>query len=222
LKKLLISGLAILLGAGSVPAQATVLVGSVTGGSVLGLGSFTKLDTTNPFTVGQDNFNTNDLYAFDEVQNFVLTDALIANLGLTNIAAGTRVNSHFVFFDPLPNATVQGAITFDTPVLAAITQRSTLIASNYLGATGVSYLDPGSVGLEPGIDFVTLGNPDANTLRINFLTTDSPGDHFRVITLAGPGAVPEPTTWALMLAGVGMIGGVLRRRPRQAARTIAG
>lgn len=218
MQKLFLSGLSVLLLAtSSIPASATVLSGVVDGGTVKGVGSFVNLTGAAPFTVGQDNFNTNNLYAFDEAQGFVLTDALIANFGLTNIAAGTRVNSHLVFFDPLARETLQGTITFDTPVLAAITLRPQLIASNYLGAAGVTYLDPGSVGLEPGIDFIKLGSPDANSLRLQFLSTDAPGDHFRVITLASA-PVPEPATWAMMIAGVAAIGCAMRRRTKAALR----
>jgi PEP-CTERM motif len=31
----------------------------------------------------------------------------------------------------------------------------------------------------------------------------------------GPGAVPEPATWAMMIGGFGMIGGALRYRRRR-------
>lgn len=34
-------------------------------------------------------------------------------------------------------------------------------------------------------------------------------------TIASPGAVPEPATWAMMLLGLGFVGGVLRTRRRQ-------
>jgi hypothetical protein len=34
-------------------------------------------------------------------------------------------------------------------------------------------------------------------------------------TIAAPGAVPEPATWAMMLLGLGFVGGVLRTRRRQ-------
>lgn len=34
-------------------------------------------------------------------------------------------------------------------------------------------------------------------------------------TIATPGAVPEPATWAMMLLGLGFVGGVLRTRRRQ-------
>lgn len=202
---------ALLLGA--TPAAAAIVSGVVTDGTVLGSGTFVKLDPALAFSVGQNNFNTNNLYALDEAQSFTLTSDQIANLGLTSIAAGTKVNSHYVFFDPLATQTLRGTLTFDTPVIAAITLRPALIASNYLGAAGVTYLYPGSVGLEQGTDFLTLGNPGANNLRINFLSSDSPGDHFRVITLAPAAAgVPEPATWLTMIMGFGLLGQVLRRR----------
>nr|WP_295113528.1 PEPxxWA-CTERM sorting domain-containing protein [uncultured Caulobacter sp.] len=34
----------------------------------------------------------------------------------------------------------------------------------------------------------------------------------RIGTTNTPGAVPEPATWAMMLAGFGLLGGELRRR----------
>lgn len=33
-----------------------------------------------------------------------------------------------------------------------------------------------------------------------------------LVTIVVPGAVPEPATWAMMIVGFGMVGGVLRRR----------
>jgi len=35
--------------------------------------------------------------------------------------------------------------------------------------------------------------------------------------VTAPGAVPEPATWALMIAGFGLVGAALRRRPVLAA-----
>jgi hypothetical protein len=192
-------------------ASAKIISGSITGGTVLGRGTFVQLNPgAGAFTVGKDNFNTNNFYAFDERQNVVLTQVLAATFGVKNIAIGTRINSHFVFFDPLATQTLQGNIAFDTPVLSAITLRPALIASNYLGAAGVTYLTPGSVGLEPGIDFVALGSPGPDGLRVNFFSADTPGDHFRVITLAD--AVPEPASWAMMVAGFVGVGNVARKR----------
>jgi hypothetical protein len=204
----------------SIPAHGAVISGNLNGGSVNGIGSFVKLDPIAiGFSVGNDNFNTKNLYAFDERQGATLTAALAANLGITNIPVGTRINSHFLFFDPLARETLQGNVIFDTPVIAAITLRPQLIGSNYLGNANVTYVTPASFGLEPGTDFVTLSSPNANSIRINFLTADSPGDHFRIITAAPVAAVPEPATWALVILGFGLIGGAIRQRNRQNSKS---
>jgi hypothetical protein len=44
--------------------------------------------------------------------------------------------------------------------------------------------------------------------------TSATGSNGFAYQVASAGAVPEPTTWALMLAGFGMVGHALRRRPR--------
>ena len=44
-----------------------------------------------------------------------------------------------------------------------------------------------------------------------------PGTNFARFTLASAGAVPEPATWAMMIAGFGMIGAARRRRVRATA-----
>lgn len=62
-----------------------------------------------------------------------------------------------------------------------------------------------------------------NYLLINWLSTGEWNDiypafgNFGYIVEYGPavtGAVPEPATWAMMLAGFGIVGGALRRRRR--------
>jgi len=47
-----------------------------------------------------------------------------------------------------------------------------------------------------------------NTLRIERWTASDPGDNIRVIT-AG---IPEPASWAMPIAGFGMVGFAARRR----------
>ena len=200
-------------------AQATVVSGALTGGSAFAHGgTFVKLDpAAHPFTVGSDNFNTNNLYAFDEVQNFTLKHDLVANLGQTLIKAGTVISSQVVFFDPLlKKTTAKGTVKFSSDVLAVISTQSALIASNYLGIPSVTYLDPLSVGLEPGIDFLKIGAPHPTDLKIVTLNSDSPGDMVRVITLGT--AVPEPATWASLALGFGLLGGVVRWRGRPTLR----
>lgn len=51
--------------------------------------------------------------------------------------------------------------------------------------------------------------------RIELTTIDVAGLGYDDFTFdVGAGAVPEPTTWAMMLAGFGAIGGMLRRRKK--------
>lgn len=198
------------------PACASVIGGAVTGGSAFTAGG-TFIQLTVPWgslstpanTVGNNNFNKPNLYAFDEKQDFTLTSSLATNVGLSSILAGTTVDSQFVFFDPGPSENLIGHVDFSSKVLAIITSDGHLIASNYLGAPGITYSDPADVGLEAG-DLVTIdsSNPD----QIDWNTTASdPGDAVRVIT-AAPTSTPEPSSLLLVaMAVLGLSVGVKRK-----------
>src|SRR5215471_2175205 len=93
----------------SVSAQATIVSGTVTGGSALAAGgNFVKLTVplSNPFgppnSVGNDNFQSPNLFGFDEDQNILLLAPLMVDVGSNPIPAGTTVASHYIFFDPGP------------------------------------------------------------------------------------------------------------------------
>jgi hypothetical protein len=91
----------------------------------------------------------------------------------------------------------------------------------------VDYITNGVAGTEnivPGTTFPNAANgnqvsPGTNGL---FMVSGSPGTTFTSISLASSQnsfeidnlaiAVPEPATWAMMLLGLGAVGGVLRRR----------
>ena len=97
--------------------------------------------------------------------------------------------------------------------------------------------DSGVVSLN-GIQGASTGNPGYRSLTrftftsgfvlglntLNFTVTDTGGQPSGVLVsgLTGSaGAVPEPATWGLMLAGFGMIGVGLRSRRRSTAVTFA-
>ena len=193
------------------PADATIISGSVTAGG----GSFIKLaipltGSTPANTVGNDNFNLQNLYGFDESQNTTLTSNLTPDFvpggGLVTLLNGTTVASHYVFYDPT-SGNIKGMVNFDADILAVLTRTITLAATDYLANTGVNYLNPSLRGLEPG-DLVTISG--ARQISIDF-TASSPGDYVRVLTAFSPGALPEPSSYALI--GVALLGmGVARRR----------
>jgi len=98
-------------------AHGAIISASITGGTVFGTGSVIKLDPSNtPFSIGSDNFNTDNLYMFDEQQNIALTSnlAVILNGAMTTLAKGTIVRSHLIAFDPLVTKTVRAAISFSS------------------------------------------------------------------------------------------------------------
>lgn len=220
MNKFLIRSCAAMLIAGVASvANATILSGNVTVGS----GSFIKLapgftDSNPDNTVGNDTFQNNNLYGFDEGQNINITvdlnvddlaDGLGGGTGPGVLAKGTVVASHYVFFDPAGTVSQQGFVTFDSDILGILSSTANLAASDFLINTGVTYLNPTLRGLEAG-DSVTINGP--RRIDVNW-TASTPGDYVRVLTAFSPGAtVPEPSVLALF--GIGMIGLATMRRRR--------
>ncbi len=203
----------------SVPAGATIISGTVTGGTAFTAGgTFVKLTVplTNlfgtPDSVGNDNFQSPNLFGFDEDQNILLAAPLVVDVGSSPIPVGTTVASHYIFFDPGPTQHVIGTVNFDSDVLAIITSTGNLAASDFLANTGVNYLNPGARGLEAG-DSVTI----SGTRQILFDTfASSPGDYVRVLTEFSPsaGTVPEPGDLVLWGSGLAALAVGLSRRKR--------
>lgn len=197
---------------------AGIISGAVTGGSALTAGgAFVKLTPplSNPFgppdSVGNDNFQSPNLYGFDELQNFTLVSALTTDVGTSPIPAGTIVSSHYIFFDPGPTQEVIGTVNFDGDILGIETATATLAATDFLGLTNVNYLSPAQRGLEAG-DSVTISG--VSQILVNVFAS-SPGDYVRVLT-AGTVA-PEPSTSGAVSIALGMLIGMrlvnrLRRR----------
>jgi PEP-CTERM motif len=214
------SALAALLAfAMSTPVTATIVSGTVTGGTALAAGgTFVKLTPplANPFglanSVGNDNFQSPNLFGFDEDQNILLAAPLVVDVGSSPIPAGTIVASHYIFFDPGPSQHIIGTVDFDSDVLAIVTSTGTLAASDFLANTGVNYLNPGLRGLEAG-DSVTISGPR----QILFDTVAStPGDYVRVLTKFSPAAVPEPGSATMLGGGLAALAALLYRRKRSA------
>src|SRR5262249_24884100 len=133
--------IALLLLVMSVPLLASTVDGTVTGGTALTAGgTFVRLTSAlvNPFgapnSVGNDNFQSPDLFEFDEQQNVVLAGALAVDSGASPIPAGTIVSSYYVFFDPGPSESVIGTVNFGSNILGIITSTGNLALSDFLAA----------------------------------------------------------------------------------------
>ena len=195
----------------STQASATITSGSVTSGG----GSFVKLslpftESTPGNTVGNDTFQTLDLYGFDEGQNINITTDINVNIladGLGGgssagvVTAGSTVASHYIFFDPLNFVSQAGTVSFDSEIYGVITSSANLAASDFLINTGVTYLNAGLRGLEGG-DSVTITG--LKTISVNW-TASSPGDYIRVLTDYSPGASVVPVPAAIWFFGTGLL-----------------
>lgn len=201
MKKTIYGAIAAAIAMISVPAAAaTSVTGTVTGPNDPELVEF--FPGTDGNAVGLDGQNSPDLFYMREQ-----TNVAIPLSGIAGITPGTLVDSFYVWFDPVnsPATTLNGTVTFGREILGIILTTNELNASDAFFARGdVDYSSNGFRGLEFG------GGGDSasfsgNTLDVTFRAT-SPGDYIRVLTAA----VPEPSTWLMLLLGFGLIGGAMR------------
>ena len=169
------SALALMAG----PAFALVVDGGIVRQS--GAGKFVVLDPNQPFAVGEDTFDDDNLYAFDEDQNIVLEAPIRVDIGGVNgrIATGTTVASHYVFFDSLSGIHV-GYVDFDAPILGIAAFQDTMGATDFLANTDVRYISTELRGLEQG-DYVWIDEELPERLWV-YWAGSSPGDYIRVFT----------------------------------------
>jgi len=169
----------------ALPAAATVLGGKIE--RQIGNGKFVILDTDVPFDVGFDTFDDDNLYAFDEDQNIVLTEAIKVDIGGEDgeIAAGMTVASHYVFFDSFDGLQF-GYVDFDAPILGIAALTTSMAATDFLANTNVNYISTELRGLEQG-DQVWIDPERPDRLWL-YWAGSSPGDYIRVFTKLSPGA----------------------------------
>ncbi|WP_416907736.1 MAG: PEPxxWA-CTERM sorting domain-containing protein [Polymorphobacter sp.] len=140
-----------------------------------------------------------------EQRNFLLTQPLVT--ADKTIPAGTRISSYLVAIEA-----DAGAIAFDKPVLAVITDETEFADTSRslgqpLAKPEISLVALSDLAAPQQISFTTSGT----TLAYQRSGTVQDPSIVRVITAA----VPEPGTWAMLIAGFGLVGTMMRRRQRQ-------
>ena len=160
---------------------ADISTGDVIGGDAFGAGTFVKLH--DPIgDIGTNGFQTDNIYAFHEVQNFALPQDLV--LDDSTVLANTLVDSHMVFFDPDITTTQIGYVEFAGEILGFTGSNPLLISTHgILGNPTANYNTIGFIGLEEG-DIVEIDPINPNRLLVNWVAA-SPGDHIRVLTVPG-------------------------------------
>lgn len=148
----------------------------------------------------------------DIVFNFA-SDPVAANIDLVLQAFGS----------------VNGAGRSDTDLFTVLLNGSTLFSGNFAlggaGANNIISAIPGATITPNPVGnggFLTFSGTTAlqtnNTLRFQFAATD-PSERFGVNAVNISSAVPEPTTWAMMLLGFFGIGAAMRGRKAKQAVT---
>ncbi len=203
--------LAGLAGLAASPGAAVVVGGGITGGTALGAGGvFVELDPTTAFSIGNNNFNDNNLYAFNEDQNIAITSTISVDVG-TSPVAGDIVASHYIGFDPGPGRTITGYVDFDAAIYGIATTQATLAASDFLANTAVTYENPVARGLETS-DSLWIDPLNPNRVWLSLFAA-SPGDYVRVFTRESPLApVPVPASGLLLLGALTLLARGRRKR----------
>lgn len=172
----------------------------ITGG-VASSGTITELSLngSEAFVANGDyegnSSGTNTVYFFHE-QAEVNVDGLTVDLPAANLQSGWShpqstlptpitgvVNSHYLFFDSVvdsENNLISGSVQFEQPVIGVIFRNTTMAASDFLAAPGVSFATTRNLGT-PG-DAISL---DSSGLELSFTFANfDQTDDIRVITSA--------------------------------------
>jgi PEP-CTERM motif len=150
------------------------------------------VEYTGTGTVGNNNVNVNNTLYWIYEGSFTYE--------------GQAVDSWFLFFDPKLGV-VSGTVDFGAEIAYLADDQAELLATSGFGKPGIVYdFSNPLTGLEPFNKLLT--NVSGSTIGLTWFASN-PGDHVRVLTVA---AVPEPSTYALMLAGLGAVGFLAQRR----------
>lgn len=102
-------------------------------------------------------------------------------------------------------ADLNWTVDFDTNATIAIYNSSNVLLESLTLENGSNLVDPGFHGFS------------RNSADISFVRFSNEYIGIRDITVGGSAVIPEPASWALLIAGFGLVGAAARRRRRVAA-----
>ena len=136
-----------------------------------------------------------------------------------SLGAGQSNTFQFVDFDlhglGVGSATIDATLTFDSPISGSVGSSGDADYFKII-VPFVGFISGGSLTWNPVYPNNPITTADGSTFSVSFQDLEGiqVGKHVAdyVTITADSVAVPEPATWALMIGGFGMAGGMLRRR----------
>lgn len=192
ISKFLLASAALALSAGS--ANAAVITYSGSGGAINDLSSFvTTITVPDTFVVTDVNVTLDGLtHTFWNDLRFVLNHGATSVTLIDNSGGGSDPNGSFTFDDAA--STPSTAINTAGGLFSPLQSLSAFNGASSAGTWNLSVID--EVGADAG--------------RLTGWTLSLDG--------YDRGAVPEPATWAMMLAGFGLVGAAMRRKQHARVR----
>jgi hypothetical protein len=141
--------------------------------------------------------------------SFSMPVAPVAPLAAFLVVSGPSFIDYFNFTAPVGAVQTSGAVvSIDLVPYANI---DSLQISLYNGSNGTgSVVASGSVGEFSQLENIAITPSSAYSFMVSGLVTGAPSGYYTFTAVAAP--VPEPETYALMLAGIAAVGFVAMRR----------
>jgi hypothetical protein len=164
-----------------------------------------------PFAVLSQTFTTDSAFQAFTFFGSHLNDAVYANL---NYSYSFFIESDEILFD---GAAVYGNLVQNTPKTGWTYSGFSLGAGTYTATLGITYLPE---LLDADMLTVDFSQTDAGNGYLSYYTSSESGTISQVGAIGNLGystvsAVPEPESYAMLLAGLGLMGAIARRRSRK-------
>lgn len=122
-------------------------------------------------------------------------------------SGGVAATATGPYLDLAPGTVVSGASTFATVTATANTAAFQIPGTHTLG---FRFFNEATAAVNYGYMTLSSGGPTGFPLTIQGWTFENSGGAITVPTVNG--AIPEPTTWAMLILGFGVVGSAMRRR----------